>query len=170
MSEKIGIHNAKILNTESKVNSKNCNCKDKKTCPIPGECNQANVVYEVKVHTQNKTMHYYGSTENFKARYSVHKSTLNPNKRPTNHTNLSSYIWKLMDQNIPFETKWSIKARGHVFSSGSKACDLCLTEKLIILTEDQSTMLNKRDELLETCRHRRKHLLVSQKPIASNSR
>ena len=56
---------------------------------------------------------------------------------------------------------WSIKARGHAFSSSSRACDLCLTEKLIILTADQSTMLNRRDELLETCRHQRKHLLVS---------
>ena len=51
--------------------------------------------------------------------------------------------------------------RGHPFSSGGRACDLCLTEKLTILTADQNSMLNKRDELLETCRHRRKHLLVS---------
>ena len=29
------------------------------------------------------------------------------------------------------------------------------------LTEDPNTMLNRRDELLETCRHQRKHLLVS---------
>ena len=55
----------------------------------------------------------------------------------------------------------TIKARGHPFSSGGRACDLCLTEKLTILTADQNSMLNKRDELLETCRHRRKHLLVS---------
>ena len=34
-------------------------------------------------------------------------------------------------------------------------------QKLVILTADQNTMLNKRDELLEACRHRRKHLLVS---------
>ena len=59
---------------------------------------------------------------------------------------------------------WSIKARGHAFSSGGKACDLCLTENLTILTADQNTMLNRRDELLETCRHRRKHLLVSLFP------
>jgi hypothetical protein len=30
------------------------------------------------------------------------------------------------------------------------ACNLCLTEKLMILTADQNTMLNRRDELLET--------------------
>jgi hypothetical protein len=43
----------------------------------------------------------------------------------------------------------------------SGACNLCLTEKLIILTANQNTMLNRKNELLETCRHQRKHLLVS---------
>ena len=64
----------------------------------------------------------------------------------------------------PYFVNWSIKARGHAFSSGGRACNLCLTEKLIILTADQNTMLNRRDELLESCRHRRKHLLVSLFP------
>ena len=84
-------------------------------------------------------------------------------KRPLNHTTLSSYIWKLKDKGSNFEIKWSIHSRGYAFSSGGKACDLCITEKMIILTENQHSMLNKRDELLETCRHRRKHLLVTLK-------
>ena len=62
---------------------------------------------------------------------------------------------------IDYEIKWSIKAKGHAFSSGGRACDLCLTEKLVILTSDQNSTLNKRDELLEICRQWRKHLLVS---------
>ena len=33
---------------------------------------------------------------------------------------------------------------GHAFSSGGRACDLCLTEKLVILKADQNSMLNKR--------------------------
>ena len=106
-------------------------------------------------------MYYHGSTEDFKARYCHHKASFN--KRPALHTTLSSYVWKLKDNNIPYGIKWSIKAKGHTFSSGSRECDLCLTEKLVILTENQDTMLNKRDELLETCRHRRKHMLVSRK-------
>jgi hypothetical protein len=52
---------------------------------------------------------------------------------------------------IDYEIKWSIKAKGHAFSSGGRACDLCLTEKLVILTSDQNSTLNKRDELLEIC-------------------
>ena len=138
-----------------------CNCRNKNTCPIPGECNQKNVVYQVEIWGDNKIMYYYGSTEDFKTRYYKHKASFN--KRQSQHTTLSSYIWKLKDNNIPYEIKWSIKAKGHTFSSGGRECDLCLTEKLVILTENQNTMLNKRDELLETCRYCRKHMLVSQK-------
>ncbi len=134
---------------------------EERRMPIPGKCNQSGVVYQADVHAENKIMKYYGSTEReFKKRYYAHKSSIK--NKPSNHTTLSSYIWKLKDKNIPFEVKWSIKSRGHA-SSGGRACDLCLTEKLVILTEDQNTMLNKRDELLETCRHRRKHLLISLK-------
>ena len=148
-------------NTKEEVK---CNCRNKSTCPIPGKCNQKNVIYQADVLADNKTMTYFGSTEDFKTRYYKHKASFN--QRPAQHTTLSSYIWRLKDESIPYEVNWSIKAKGHPFSSGGRSCDLCLTEKLIILTEDQRTMLNKRDELLETCRHRRKHLLVSQKNIS----
>ena len=74
---------------------------------------------------------------------------------------LGSLLNIYFDKQTPYFVNWSIKARGHPFSSGGRTCDLCLTEKLVILTADQNSMLNKRDELLETCRHRRKHLLVS---------
>ena len=160
MKQKIGKHNAKILHT-NKEETVGCNCRDKAKCPIPGNCNQSNIVYKADVHAENKIMKYFGSTVDFKSQYSKHKSSFN--KRPTMHTTLSSHIWKLKDKNISFNIKCSIKAKGHAFLSGSRTCDLCLTEKLVILTEDQRTMLNKRDELLETCRHGRKYLLVSQK-------
>ena len=160
MKDKIGKHNSKILNTKAREEP-NCNCRNKVNCPIPDNCNQSNVIYQANVHGDGKIMKYFGSTVDFKSRYSQHKSSLN--NRPTLHTTLSSYVWKLKDRNIKFDIKWSIIEKGHAFSSGSKSCDLCLTEKLVILTADQRTMLNKRDELLETCRHRRKHLLISQK-------
>ena len=140
-----------------------CNCqkKLKPECPIPGSCNQDNVIYQAEITTENKVMKYYGSTENFKDRYSSHKSAIYGENPPTNPTTLSSYIWKLRDNNENFNIKWSIKEKGHPFSSGGRACDLCVTEKLVIMTSDKNSMLNKRDEILEKCRHRRKHLLVS---------
>ena len=171
MKEKIGNHNGKILSKKDEIpldangNVESC-CQDGLHCPLqPDRCDQKNVIYQAKVHlpTENKFMIYYGSTEReFKKRCSEHKTSFRI--VPKSHTALSSYIWKLKEKKTPYFVNWSIKARGHAFSSGGRACDLCLTEKLIILTADQSTMLNRRDELLEACRHLRKHLLVSLFP------
>ena len=130
---------------------------------------QTNVIYQADVHAENRVMTYYGLTENvFKKRCSTHRTSFR--NIPKSHTTLSSYIWKLKDKKFPHFVNWSIKTRGHPFSSGGRSCDLCLTEKLVILTADQNSMLNKRDELLEACRHRRKHLLVSlfEPPSKSN--
>ena len=112
------------------------------------------------MHADNRIMTYYGSTIDFKSRYYKHKTSFE--KRPVNHTTLSSYVWKIKDKKLPFKVTWSIKARGHPYNGG-RICDLCNTEKLIILKENNKELLNKRDELLETCRHRRKYLLASVK-------
>ena len=136
MKDKIGNHNGKILNKKSEPaldnngNPKQC-CTNQLNCPLkPDRYDQKNVIYQADVHADNKVMKYYGSTENeFKKRCSTHKSTFS--KVPDSHTTLSSYIWKLKDKGIGYEVKWSIKARGHAFSSGGQACDLCLIEKLI---------------------------------------
>ena len=163
MKEKIGKHNSKVLSAKNETHEdKSCNCRNKQECPIPGECNTKSVIYQAKVFAENKIMKYIGSTERpFKKRFSEHNSSIK--NRPKNHTTLSSYIWKLKDKGAHFDIEWSILSRGHAFASGGKACDLCITQKLTILTENQHSMLNKRDELLETCRHRRKHMLVSLK-------
>ena len=95
MKQRIARHNAKILNCDQEENHTGCNCRNKELCPIPGKCNQTNVVYQVKVQTNEKSMCYFCSTEKFKSRYAQHKSSFN--KRPKNHTKFSSYIWKLKD-------------------------------------------------------------------------
>ena len=138
MKDKIGNHNGKVLNKESEaIVNVNGNCPTK-----PDRCDQAGVIYQVDVHAENKIVRYYGSTERqFKLRYSEQKSSFRKIRK--NLTTLSSHIWKLKDKDISYEVKWSIKAREHAFSSGGRSCNLCLNEKLIILTADQNTMLNR---------------------------
>ena len=83
------------------------------------------VIYQADVYAEDTVMTYYGLTENeFKTRCSKHKSSFRDKNR--NQTSLSSYIWKLKDIEIPYVVDWSIKARGHPFSSGGRSCDLCL--------------------------------------------
>ena len=79
-----------------------------------GLCDQTNAIYQADVYAENKIMKYYGSTKRqFKKRYSQHKSSFR--EIPKCHTTLSSHIWKLKDKSIPYEVKWSIKARGTCF-------------------------------------------------------
>ena len=49
-------------------------------------------------------------------------------------------------------------------SSGGKICDLCLLEKVTILMAEPKVTLNKRDEIMCKCKHKRKYLLSSVKP------
>ena len=111
------------------------------------------MIYQADIHYGNQIKTYFGSTKNdFKTRFLQHMSSFN--RRPLkSSTLLAKHIWQLSSKNIPYEMKWSIKARAHAFSSGSKKCDLCISEKLAILKADPKTLINRRDEILEKCRH-----------------
>ena len=111
------------------------------------------------VTTEDKTETYVGLTKNkFKTRYRNHASSFtNVNKK--NATELSKYIWNLKDNNTEFTLKWSILMRTKADNNLSKRCNLCLNEKYIIICHPEKATLNKRNELVSTCRHRRKYLL-----------
>ena len=163
----IAKHNAKISSKfkcddgdKKKKNEKECDCtrKFKGKCPLQGRCLQKSLVYQAHVTTtnNNKTMTYTGMTKNtFKQRFLVHNGTIE--KRPTKEkvTTLSDHVWKLKDQKTPFKITWSVKAKAYSFSSGSRCCDLCLTEKMTILLAPKMFSLNQRNELLAKCPHMR---------------
>ena len=56
---------------------------------------------------------------------------------------------------------WRILRKAFAYSSLSKRCNLCLTEKLMILSADKTTLLNRRSELISKCRHQNKLSLLS---------
>ena len=155
MKQHISKMNCKILNNKEDVQEKECDCKRKykNNCPLQGRCQQKSVIYQADVHSNNQVKTYFGSTKNeFKTRFLQHMSSFN--RRPLkSSTSLAKYVWQLNSKNIPYEIKWSIKAKAHAFSSGSKKCDLCISEKLVILKADPGTLINRRDEILEKCRH-----------------
>ena len=104
--------------------------------------------------------YYYGLSEpEFKSRYANHKSSLKyPSKRNT--TELSKYYWELRDKGVDkkdIKVDWNIERQAHKYKCGTRRCDLCLTEKLVIALADKSTMLNKRSEIVSACPHRTKY-------------
>ena len=76
-----------------------------------------------------------------------------------NNTNLSRYIWDLKNKGISYNIDWSILSYANTYNTINKTCNLCLLEKVYILRHDGAQLINKRNELMNRCRHRDKFLL-----------
>lgn len=168
----IDSNNRKIINkeaTEKDTNTKTCNCKQKNQCPLNGSCLKNNLIYQATVTTGTDTQTYIGLTANiFKTRYNAHMSSFRNNKQK-HATELSKFIWHLKDSNKIFNISWKILKHATSYKNTTKRCNLCLTEKFYILTKPQLASLNRRSELMGTCRHARKFLLSCLNKISSNS-
>ena len=114
------------------------------TCILGGNCLTESLVYkgEVKYQINNprtgavedKTKYYVGLTCNsFKLRHDGHKTSINNPDYRNKGTTLSSHIWKLKDNNINFDLKFSILKLSRIYTKEAKYCDLCLTEKTFIM-------------------------------------
>ena len=158
MANILSKHNKQILN-KSETLSKGCNCRIRANCPLKGDCQVENVIYKTKIRTNNDTRFYIGSTEgSFKIRYNTHTSSFR-NIKYRHSTELSKYIWQLKENDIDYNIDWEILTRANSTTNGSLRCNLCLNEKLEILKANKQFCLNKRNEIISTCRHVNKFLL-----------
>ena len=115
--------------------TKECSCRQKSNCPLAGKCLSKCLVYQALVDRSdiNQTKSYYGTCKNnFKERYNNHSASFK-NKSKDKSTELSKYIWELKNSSINYDLKWSIACKAHLYTSGTRKCDLCLTEKLTIM-------------------------------------
>ena len=168
MSAVILRHNKKLLSALPKTDrpptaDPKCNCRIKTACPLDGKCKQKSIVYKAEISSNNTTKLYYGScSTDFKARFSNHKHSFSHrNKR--NATELSKEVWRAKDNGVEPSIKWSIVSSSTApsYKCGGSRCNLCLAEKLAIFSGDRKIMLNKRSEIVNTCRHRKKFKLRS---------
>ena len=168
MASKISQHNKKVINPPPPPPARLCNCSDndKPNCPLQGECLLSSIVYKASVNSVgNETMHYYGLCETaFKQRWYNHRSAINAvEEEKAKRSELSKYVWHLNQNNVPNSITWEVAARAKPFQCSNMRCYLCLNEKLAIALADQSTMLNKRTEIVSKCRHKNKFLLKNVK-------
>ena len=150
----IQAHNKKLLNkTKKAAKPPHCNCQKrvKHLCPMPGKGNRFNVIYQATTREENPKK-YIGSTKGFKSRYSTHKVSFKNDSK--NQTALSKHLWETNQQGENPNLKWEILMEATPYQPGSRSCNLCLTEKLLILKNSQNPCyLNKRTELAQRCRH-----------------
>jgi hypothetical protein len=158
-------HNRKLLRqhegatTPEPDSHPGCNCRNKELCPMSGHCLQAAVIYKATVCSKNDEKFYIGATEQtFKKRYPKHKQAIDQ-RTSKSATTLSTYIWSLKDNGETPNVKWEIMKKCQPYACGSRRCDVCLTEKLLILNADKSRCLNLNTELMQKCRHSNKFKL-----------
>ena len=59
-------------------------------------------------------------------------------------------------KNMETDVKWQILQKSSKYRCGSRKCNLCLTEKLLILFNKDPNNLNKRNDLMARCPQKRK--------------
>ena len=150
--------NSKIMKNSEQSTTKTCNCRRKAECPMDGNCLSECLIYKASViTTANK--YYYGTYENtFKVRYNNHKCSFRNKSREMN-TELSKYVWELKEKDINYFVSWDITMKSHKYVCGSRKCDSCISEKLLIARADPNVLLNKRDKLISKSRQRNKFTL-----------
>ena len=109
ISQIIKDHNKKIETIHSTTHSnKQCNCRDKETCPLQGNCLQKNVVYWGNVKTNSSVKQYIGATDgNIKQGTYNHKLSFT-NRNYSTNTSLSTHRWHLKGMNISPTITWEI--------------------------------------------------------------
>ena len=139
-----------------------CNCQLKDQCLMQQKRLTKFVVYQATVATPSIGKHetYIGITENlFKKRFANHKATFNSRSMRT-ATELSNYIWDLIDRAEKCHTTWRTIKQAPSFNSNYHRCKLCSWKSYCIIFQSEIANLNQRSELIAACRHERKYTLA----------
>ena len=162
----IQLHNNKVLNNKerSEDRERECNCRIKENCPLQGRCLSSGIVYEAEVVSKDIPNKYYiGQTaQEFKSRLAVHKNSFK-NRNSSNPTELTKYIWSLIDSNKSWNIKWRIIGYAKPYSQGDRFCALCNLEKTKILFFKVRRNLLNGINIIEKCRQKNLKCLVAWK-------
>ena len=162
MGQIIAGHNTKILKPKSQDLPCNCQKSKKEDCPLSGECQKTNVIYQATVIPEDNNTPvetYIGLTSTtFKLRYGNHKFSFN-HEDEGGQTALSKHVWALKKKNVKFKINWRIVDRARTYNPVRGTCPLCTLEKYYIIFKPSLSSLNQNDELLKPCPHVDKLLL-----------
>ena len=161
-------HNAKIVKGDERPIP--CNCQRNRICPLDGDCNSPNAVYqaEVSIPQEELSKFYIGISEpETKKRISNHYKAFNDEQRRyVKDSALSEYIWELKDRGITdYTIKWSILRKVPKYNKSKGLCSLCIAEKLEIANfKHKDRLINIRLQLATHCLHWSKHTLGKYQP------
>ena len=154
--------NKNILGKRPSINTWTCNCRNKEACPLNGQCQIGEVVYEGTLSGNQpdyKEKNYFGITEEtFKGRLYNHNLSFR-NEFHKNNAELSKELWQIkMKKNYIPKIAWRVTRKCLPYNYNSRKCYLCLNEKLEIALYEGENLLNKKTELISNCRYQNKFM------------
>ena len=110
----------------------NCNCRKKDECPLNGNCQEKELIYQATVSSEGvPDENYIGLTSGtFKKRFDGHN--INFRNKEVKGTTLSKYIWKLQEDGENFEINWEKNCNAKPFSPVNEQCALTVQQKIFI--------------------------------------
>ena len=162
MNSVISARNAKLLAPPPEAAKKVCSCPANKPCPLGGKCLEKGIIYKATVKQENNQVNtYIGLTCNsFKKRFYSHNASFrNPE---LNQTSLSNFVRKLQDKNVKHTISWEKIDQAKCFNPVAGICPLCTKEKYHITFKPGVGPLNKKNEMFNNCRHKRRVLLCQK--------
>ena len=118
----------------------------------------------VETSIQEKKAYIRLTEHAFKQRYSSYQTSFR-HQRYEQNTELSKHIWSLKKKDKTYNIEWEIGEKAPAYANKTKKCQLCLTEKLKIITADRKITSNRRGELVSKCRHQKKFYLSAFLPF-----
>ena len=113
------------------------NCRIKESCPLNGKCLHQCMVYKAEVSTNTTYKEYYGASEGeFQSRHNIYTQSFR-NISHINETELYKYLSTLKTNWTDYHLKWTVEPYASGYKCGTRRCDSCLTEKMIIALADQ---------------------------------
>ena len=106
----INNHNMNILHQNNEIKDE-CNCRNKKCCPLGGKFLSPNIVYQGKINSSQPNYNekvYFGVAEkSFKDRFYNHTKSFT-HEDYTNDTELSKEYWNIKRNDFIPKVTWSI--------------------------------------------------------------
>ena len=159
----INNHNKNILGKKPSIDTSTCNCRNKEDCPLNGQCQIGEVVWESTLTSnkqKDKDIKYFGiAEESFEGRLHNHNVSFR-NEFYKNNTELSKELWQIKMKNYIPKITWRIVWKCPPYNYNSRKCYLCLNEKLEIALYEGENLPNKKTKLISKCRHQNKFMLL----------
>ena len=159
----INNHNKNILGKKPSINTSTCNCRNKEVCPLNGQCQIGELVYEGTLSSNQpdyKEKKYFGIVvEFFKGRLCNHSLSFRK-EFYKNDTELSKELWQIKMKNYTPKITWGIIRKCLPYNYNSRMCYLGFNEKLEIALYEGENLLNTKTKLISKCRYQNKFMLL----------